>query len=227
MTDLSLLHHAKSKYGQEFFLLAAFFFANDIGFIWLNHIPEYFYYFHTIQLMVIAFFVAMISRPDRGAFKIPGEAVTAKRMLAYTIGAFLAGIACHYVIEYPLAELDGFKGRFSVQKITDPDSAFYDLTFLLALTATIEEVVFRRMAVQWLETLTQNAWLLVSVPAAIFGLSHWGAGFAAMLGAFGVGIVFSLIYARTRRLWPLIIAHYGMSIVLLGPDSYRDIRLPF
>jgi|GEM_PF-2584464 len=227
MTDLSLLHHAKSRYGQEFLLLAVLFFANDFGYIWVSHLPDYLYNFHIIQLVIITFFVTMISRPDRGAFNVQAEELRITRVLSYTVGAFAVGVICHYATEGLLPDFPQTDGWYSLPRIEDPDTAFYDLTIVLVFSAIVDEVVFRRMAIQWLENRVQNRWLLILIPAALFGLSHWGAGIDEVLGAFAFGIVLTTIYLKVRRLWPVVLANYATAVIVYGPESYGMVDLPF
>ncbi|RVU34147.1 CPBP family intramembrane metalloprotease [Hwanghaeella grinnelliae] len=227
MTDLSLLHHARSRYGPEFLLLAAFFYANDFGYVWLNHMPDYLYNFHIIQLVVITFFIAMISRPDRGAFNVPAQQVYVTRMLAYAVGACAFGLACHYAIGRPLADFPEIGGWYALPRIASPDTAIYDLTIVFIFSAIADEVVFRRMAIQWLETKTTNRWFLVLIPSSLFGLSLWGAGVDAVLEGVVFATILTFIYLQVRRLWPVVLANYGTNVILYGPDSYSSIKLPF
>ena len=227
MPNIYLLEPMKKPYGQEFLFLASLFFLNDLGFIWLGHIPDYFYNFGIVQLSLITYLTIMISRPDRGTLTVAPETVPFPRLLFFAACALLAGLAGHYAVEQPLSGIEELTGWFSMSRFSDPNTMFVDVTLGFVVAAAVEETVFRKMAIQWLETVSETTWLLVFVPAALFGLSHWGAGIAAIAGAFCYGAVATLIYLKVRRLWPVILANYATDVIVLGPESYSDMHLPF
>ncbi len=113
-----------------------------------------------------------------------------------------------------------------------PGLAFYLLARLLGMNASVEPaelydtwwripvLLLVAFANGWAEEVivvgflfTRLRQLEVSVLAAVVltsllrGLYHLYQGFGAGLGNLAMGLVFGYVYARTGRLWPLIVAH--------------------
>ena len=57
--------------------------------------------------------------------------------------------------------------------------------------------------------------LAVVAQAVLFGLAHYRQGPTGILLTATIGLVFGAVYARTRSLWPLIVAHIAMDTVSL------------
>jgi membrane protease YdiL (CAAX protease family) len=70
-----------------------------------------------------------------------------------------------------------------------------------------EEVVVRGYAQTRLEQLGLPTWLVVVLPTALWSPFHIYQGLAAVVTIFGLGLFWALWFQRTRRLWPLIVAH--------------------
>jgi uncharacterized protein len=79
---------------------------------------------------------------------------------------------------------------------------------LLAITAGVtEEVVARGYAQTRLEQLRAPAAVIVLLPTALWGVLHVYQGLGAALTIFGLGLMYAWYFHRTRRLWPLVLAH--------------------
>lgn len=89
------------------------------------------------------------------------------------------------------------------------------LLLLLAVAWTTaafgEELLFRAFLVTRIESLLGNSrsatLLAVAIQAALFGIAHVFQGPTGMLTSFTIGLIFGTAYARSRNLWPIIIAH--------------------
>jgi membrane protease YdiL (CAAX protease family) len=97
------------------------------------------------------------------------------------------------------------------------------LVLLAAGNGIIEEVV----VVGYLITrLRQTGWgvaAAIAFSAVLRGSYHLYQGFGAFVGNAAMGVVFALFFVRTRRLWPLILAHTMLDIVaFLGYTLLRD-----
>jgi membrane protease YdiL (CAAX protease family) len=97
------------------------------------------------------------------------------------------------------------------------------LVLIAAANGVIEEVV----VVGYLITrLRQTGWGLaasVTFSALLRGTYHLYQGFGAFLGNAAMGVIFALFFLRTRRLWPLILAHTLLDVVaFLGYTWLRD-----
>jgi membrane protease YdiL (CAAX protease family) len=49
--------------------------------------------------------------------------------------------------------------------------------------------------------------VILLVPTALWGVLHVYQGVGAALTIFGLGLMYAWYFHRTRRLWPLILAH--------------------
>ena len=120
----------------------------------------------------------------------------------------------------------GFAGGFELVFTPDPDQ-FVQLPFAWALASAVvvavlfpltnapaEELTYRRHAQRQLLERGRPAWLAVLLPSVFFGLQHvflapTAAGMLAYALAFtGWGVGAAIIYMRSGRLMPVVIAHF-------------------
>jgi uncharacterized protein len=79
---------------------------------------------------------------------------------------------------------------------------------LIAVTAGVtEEIVVRGYAQTRLEQLRAPTAVILLLPTALWGVLHAYQGAGAALTIFGLGLMYAWYFQRTRRLWPLILAH--------------------
>jgi membrane protease YdiL (CAAX protease family) len=79
---------------------------------------------------------------------------------------------------------------------------------LIAVTAGVtEEVLVRGYAQTRLEQLGLPGAVVVLAPTALWSVLHVYQGLAAVAIIFGLGLLWSIYFQRTRRLWPLVVAH--------------------
>jgi membrane protease YdiL (CAAX protease family) len=79
---------------------------------------------------------------------------------------------------------------------------------VIAGTAGItEEVVVRGYAQTRLEQLKAPTAVILLLPTALWGVLHLYQGASAALTIFCLGMMYAWYFYKTRRLWPLIIAH--------------------
>jgi CAAX protease family protein len=79
---------------------------------------------------------------------------------------------------------------------------------LIAVTAGVtEEIVVRGYAQTRLEQLRAPTAAILLLPTALWGVLHVYQGLGAALTIFGLGLMYAWYFQRTRRLWPLILAH--------------------
>jgi membrane protease YdiL (CAAX protease family) len=88
-----------------------------------------------------------------------------------------------------------------------------------------EEVVFRGFLFHGLgKRLGTGRWATVAtvvISAVVFGLGHWqGQKLPGVQQAVVVGLVFGTIFARTRNLWMLMIAHAAFDLTALWMIYY-------
>jgi membrane protease YdiL (CAAX protease family) len=94
--------------------------------------------------------------------------------------------------------------------------------------AIVEEVIVVGYLVTRLGELRWRVAAVVAASALLRGAYHLYQGFGAFVGNVVMGVVFALIFLRTRRVVPLIIAHAVIDIVaFVGYALFRDtLNLP-
>ncbi|MDM4763355.1 CPBP family intramembrane metalloprotease [Galbitalea sp. SE-J8] len=70
-----------------------------------------------------------------------------------------------------------------------------------------EEIIVIGYLYERLRRLGWPTWAIVVGPAVLRGSYHLYQGYSAFIGNALMGVVFGLLYLRTGRLWPLVIAH--------------------
>ncbi len=112
-----------------------------------------------------------------------------------------------------LAGLPGYPPLGAMPPIPVPLAEWIDLTVGLALVAAVEELVFRAWLYRALRRRTANVAIIIAVSAAAFGLIHWSGGLHAVLITAAIGALFMGAYVRTRRIAPIIGAHFVVNFV--------------
>jgi uncharacterized protein len=83
-----------------------------------------------------------------------------------------------------------------------------------ALSAGIvEELYFRGLMFRISQCYSHPLAIYTAVSPALFALVHWENGVDDMLYTWLIGLLFALLYARWRNLWPLIAAHVFIDYV--------------
>ncbi len=77
----------------------------------------------------------------------------------------------------------------------------------------LEEALVVGYLLTRLEQLRVPGWAAVAISAVLRGSYHLYQGFGGFLGNAAMGVVFAWWFRRTRRLWPLVIAHSLLDIV--------------
>ena len=71
----------------------------------------------------------------------------------------------------------------------------------------LEEVLVVGYLLTRLEQLRVNRWVALAISAVLRGSYHLYQGFGGFIGNAVMGLVFGAYWQRTRRLWPLVLAH--------------------
>jgi uncharacterized protein len=88
-----------------------------------------------------------------------------------------------------------------------------EIVFLLSVVnGVFEELFVAGYAITALQQV-RGMWTAINVSTAIRVLYHLYQGPMAFLTIVPMGLLFGYVYARTRRLWPLIVAHVLLDIV--------------
>jgi len=86
----------------------------------------------------------------------------------------------------------------------------------------LEEVLVVGYLLTRLDQLKVPAFAAIAISAVLRGSYHLYQGFGGFLGNAAMGVVFAWLFRRTRRLWPLVIAHSLLDIVVfVGYSALR------
>lgn len=104
------------------------------------------------------------------------------------------------------------------------DAYWWTVPVLLASAlknAVLEEVVVVGYLIERLERFGWSVPVIVAVSAVLRGSYHLYQGFGPGVGNAVMGVVFALVYLRTRRVMPLVVAHTLINVVaFVGYDLF-------
>jgi uncharacterized protein len=92
----------------------------------------------------------------------------------------------------------------------------FDLVFGLALVAASEEILFRRYIRQAFQPYLGDGIFALLITSVLFGAYHWWAGLGNVLLATTIGIFLMLMLRRSGALWPAVLAHYLVDLIVFA-----------
>lgn len=219
---MTVIQHREQRWGLALLLLALPFYLNDFAFVALqsNGLVYLFDWVHRLAIILLAFAMPFTRRL---VLEKPATRAHWPLILAAIFILPFVSKAMFHLLEKPFIEFTGITGLFFWPYLENPAVYWFDLTVGLALGAITEELVFRKIAVNWIETKTQNVWVILLVPATLFSLMHWGSGPGRLIYTFVAGLLYTMMYLKIRRIGPLILAHYAENFMAFGPFSLDDI----
>jgi membrane protease YdiL (CAAX protease family) len=138
----------------------------------------------------------------------PGIGLTRFRAGDFGMGLILW--VASFVLVLVLAQLFQYFGQREVDFLPEGLPLWFRAVqaVLIAVTAGVtEEIVVRGYAQTRLEQLRASTAVILLLPTALWGILHVYQGLGAALTIFCLGLMYAWYYHRTRRLWPLILAH--------------------
>jgi membrane protease YdiL (CAAX protease family) len=132
------------------------------------------------------------------------------RFRAGDLGMGLVLWVASFVLVLVLAVLFQYFGQREVDFLPEDLPLWFRIVraVLVAVTAGLtEEVVARGYAQTRLEQLRAPTAVIVLLPTGLWAILHVYQGLGAALTIFGLGLMYAWYFHRTRRLWPLILAH--------------------
>jgi uncharacterized protein len=138
----------------------------------------------------------------------PGIGLT--RFRPGDLGMGLVLWVASFVLVLVLAQLFQYFGQREVDFLPEGLPLWFRSlqAVLIAVTAGVtEEIVVRGYAQTRLEQLRVPTAAILLVPTALWGVLHVYQGLGAAMTIFGLGLMYAWYFQRTRRLWPLILAH--------------------
>ena len=128
--------------------------------------------------------------------------------------AWGAGLAALIGIPGLALYVGAYQLGFSAEVVPATDASRVPLLLLWsAANAFSEEVVVVLWLVTRLRQLKVPVWGAVAGSAVLRGSYHLYQGFSAGVGNVVMGVVFAWFFARTGKVWPLILAHFLIDVV--------------
>lgn len=144
-------------------------------------------------------------------FRIASDSLLAVVAVA---GAYLAYYLAWYTLA-PILTRGGVTEQNAV-RFDFPVPGRREWTLLVAMSVIngfAEEIVMRGFLITQLKRVLGSGAFAVFVTAAMFAGYHAYQGAAGVLAGAAMSIVFGVIFLRTRRFWPLALAHCLMDIL--------------
>ena len=80
------------------------------------------------------------------------------------------------------------------------------LISLCCLNGFHEELVMRGYFIPRFEQIFGSTFIAVTLSSLLFGAYHAYLGWRGVLSATVIGLIYGVVFARFRRLWPLVVA---------------------
>ena len=124
-----------------------------------------------------------------------------------------AGIGIPGLGLYLTARQFGFNTTIAAANLAENWWTVPVLVLLAAMNGFLEEIVIVAFFFAKARALNWQPWVIILVSALIRGTYHVYQGFGGLVGNLVMGLVFGLVYAKTKRIMPLVIAHTLLDIV--------------
>ncbi len=202
-----------------FWVLATPFFLNDFGFIALGGTNGVYCIDYGTRVFVLCLcFAWPLTRSLTLEQLTPRSSILAAVLCIFFLPVM--GRLAHHFLEVPFVQVTELQGLFVFHTLSNPTFYWLDLTLGLLLVAISEELVFRKIAMRWLESAGRSPIQIVVISATIFSLIHWGSGPGRLIYTFVSGLFYMIAYLRLRRLWPLVLAHWIENFMVFGPVEF-------
>lgn len=94
------------------------------------------------------------------------------------------------------------------------------ITVVSIINPVFEELFVTGYVISYLQK-RRSMWFAINVSVLIRFLYHLYQGAVGVISIIPIGLIFAIWYARTRRLWPLIVAHAAFDFLALYGSTMR------
>ncbi|CEI50336.1 CPBP family intramembrane glutamic endopeptidase [Propionibacterium freudenreichii] len=164
-------------------------------------------FFLIVPVVMAIYLLASVRRPGPSVWRAIGlDGLRVRRDVLVGVGATAAvgipGLGC-----YLLGRQLGLNTTINTAGSGASLAAIAFYVVAAAANAGLEEIVMiGYLLTRWRQA-GWNAWAAIVTSALIRGSYHLYQGFAGFIGNVVMGLAFGWYWQRTRRLWPLIVAH--------------------
>ncbi len=130
-------------------------------------------------------------------------------------GGLLAGISGLVIAAEVLAQFLNLELTSAMSRYASAASLDMQVAFVAAVVGGAYEEIFVAGYVITLLSAARGPWTAVNVSTGLRVLYHLYQGPVAVLTIVPMGLLFGYVYVRTRKLWPLIVAHVLMDVIAL------------
>ena len=172
--------------------------------------------------MLVALFLIWFLRVREWTLEKTGLRVDGVGTL-WGLGLLATCYALIFVFELAAQALPIDVGAIAAQIPRSDGHLSMEVVFIASVVnGVFEELFVAGYAITALQQ-ARSMWIAINVSTAIRVLYHLYQGPIAFLTIVPMGLLFGYVYARTRRLWPLIVAHVLLDIVglLFGLEKMR------
>ena len=191
---------------------------------WLDLIYQAYYIVTPLVAVVLALFLlAQLRRPREGPFAVMGlDCTRPARDLGWSV-VLAAVIGIPGVGLYVVAVAMNLNLNVTTDNLLAAWWTIPVYVLRAAMNGGLEEIVM----VGYLLTRWRQAgwgpWPAIVASALIRGTYHLYQGFGGFVGNAIMGVVFGWFYAKTKRVWPLVIAHTLLDVVsFVGYSLLKD-----
>jgi len=169
--------------------------------------------FPLMAVLVVFYLLANVRRPDGAPFRIMGITLANLPRDAALGVALTAVIGIPGLGLYALARIFGLNLNVVPTNLSAYWWTIPVLILLAAMNGILEEVVMvGYLFTRWTQ-LAWGPWKVILVSALIRGTYHLYQGFGGFIGNAIMGVVFGWVYMRTKRVLPLVIAHFLLDFI--------------
>jgi membrane protease YdiL (CAAX protease family) len=193
----------------------ALFFANDVAFLAARTTTQVYLADYAFKLATLALIAAVPAL--RAAAFAPERSPLQIGVVLVVLGVAAVGYIVARTVEPAIGGLLPATRLFRFPSIADPALRWFDLSIGIALTAIVEELVFRKLFLSLLVPHWRLGSVLI-VSSTLFGLIHWSGGIGLVVSAGLTGAVFALAAIRMKSFVAVMAAHYLVDLALFAQN---------
>ncbi len=189
-------------FGYSFVSVLQVFLAQPETFVFTGEVAQSILVFESIALLILGWFLQ-----QRGWTLARLGLVPSWRSTLMGLGLVpIAYIAFAVIFVLLPILVPGIQTLSQIKSMTASGVALWQIILISLLNPVFEEVFVCGYAIQWLKKYNHIA-IAVIISTTIRAAYHLYQSIPSAVGIGGMGLVFGAFYARTNRLWAVVVAH--------------------